>query len=393
MIDIIRNLARRKFRTFLTILGIVAGALALTVMGALSEKLNMLFKGAVTFYNTRIIVQPRAGVPGLLFGPTLSMGVLDTIRKVPGVSAAFPTTYMLLRQEKEEGAASVTLGMPSLVVGMDARRFQNARVRDTLVVLAGRLFQPGEHGLAVLGSDLAQASKIAVGGTFKADGRNFRVLGILERTLTVRDNMVFIPLADAQALLAAYLPAPFASQPEMLVSEIEVYPDDLAEAGEIADIINSRIKGVRAVSPGEIERRFRQNLVIFNVIAISSAAIALVVGSLAILNTMVMAVSERAGEIGIKKAIGATNVAIAKEFLGEAAIMGIIGGILGLASGAMLVFLLNNSKLTQGVVIFLITPRLIVFVLVFSVFLGAGAGLYPALRAARRSPVEALRAV
>jgi putative ABC transport system permease protein len=392
MMDIIRNLSRRKFRTFLTILGILAGTLALTVMGALSEKLNALFNGAVTFYNTRIIVQPRAGVPGLVLAPTLSMEVIQAIRQVPGVSAAFPTTYMLLRQE-QQGNLPVTLGMPSLVVGVDARRFDNTKVRDPIIVVSGRLFRPGENGIAVLGIDLAQASKVGVGDVFKADGRDFRVVGILERTLTVRDNMMFIPLSDAQELFALSLPYLFGRQPEVLVSEIEVYPDNLAQAGEIAETINHRIKGVRAVPPGEIERRFRQSLIIFNVIAISSAAIALVVSGLSILNTMVMAVSERGAEIGIKKAIGATNAAIAKEFLGEAIIMGLVGGVLGLASGALLVLLLNESWLTQGIVIFLITPRLTVFVLVFAVLLGAGAGLYPALRAARRSPVEALRAV
>jgi putative ABC transport system permease protein len=359
-------------------------------MGALSEKLNVLFDRAVAFYNSRIIVQPLAAVPGLPFGPTLSLGAVEAIRKLPGVSGAFPATYMLLRQEQQR-TLPITLGVPPLVVGVDAGRFDNKRARDPVVLLAGRLLQPGENGVAVLGIDLAQASKVRVGDTFKADGRDFRVIGILERSLTVRDNMVFISLTDAQKVLAASLPYLFGTHPEVLVSEIEVFPENLDRAGEIAAMINRQVKGVRALPPGEIEGRFRQSLIIFNVIAFSSALIAIIIGGLSILNTMLMAVSERTVEIGIKKAIGATNADIVREFLGEAVIMGSVGGLLGLVAGGLLVTALNNSTITQNIVIFLITARLVVFVLIFATMLGAGAGLYPALTAARRSPVDALR--
>ncbi|MBI4329037.1 MAG: FtsX-like permease family protein, partial [Chloroflexi bacterium] len=108
--------------------------------------------------------------------------------------------------------------------------------------------------------------------------------------------------------------------------------------------------------------------------------------------TMVMAVSERTREIGIRKAVGATNGDILTDFLREAASIGFLGGLLGLAVGSLLVVLVNNGTAGQGVVIFAITPRLTLVVLLFSALVGTGAGLLPALAAARRSPVEALRA-
>ena len=166
---------------------------------------------------------------------------------------------------------------------------------------------------------------------------------------------------------------------------------DLDRADEVAAAINDRVEGVRALPPGQVEEQFRQSLAIFNVIVIGSGTIAVVVGGFSILNTMLMAVSERTREIGVKKAVGASDMDIVWEFLCESAIMGLVGGILGLAAGAMLVFIINGITADQGVVIFAITTRLSALVVVFAILLGTGAGLYPALLAARRDPAQALR--
>lgn len=386
-----RNLLRRRFRTALTVLGITVGTLALTVMGSMSEKINLLVDGALRYYGTRVVVQPRAGVPGGLIGTPLSASIADEIGAIPGVDQAFPTVYMLY-QETEEETPSTTIGFPPLVIGVDGRRFQYEGDRYPVVLSAGRFFRPGERGMAVVGVDLARFKKITLGKTLKVRGRDFQAVGIMERTLSARDGIVFVPLADAQELLAASLPPPLDANPYALATEIEVYPVDLSQADALAAEINRRIKGVHAQPPGEVQRQFRQSLVIFNVIIIGSAVIAVVVGGLSILNTMAMAVSERTREIGIKKAVGAANADILREFLQEAAVMGAVGGLLGLAAGALLVFFINRLTSSQGVVIFAVTPRLMVFVFLFATLLGAASGFFPALAAARRNPVEALRA-
>lgn len=246
--------------------------------------------------------------------------------------------------------------------------------------------------MAVVGVDLARFKRVALGDILKVRGSDFRVVGIIERTLTVRDNIAFIPLGQAQELLAASLPPPFSRDPSVLASEVEVYLTHLSQASAVAEAINQQIPGVRALPPEEVERQFRQSLVIFNVIIIGSAVIAVIVGGLSIFNTMAMSVSERTREIGIKKAVGATNGDILRGFLQEAAVMGLLGGIIGLIAGALLVFLINSITSNYGVMIFAVTPRLSILVLLFATALGAGAGLYPALAAARRNPVEALRA-
>ena len=82
-----RNLIRSKLRTSLTVLGIAVGALALTMMGAMSEKINLLVEGANRFYNTRIVVQPASTAPGQLFGPLISADVALEVERLPGVDA------------------------------------------------------------------------------------------------------------------------------------------------------------------------------------------------------------------------------------------------------------------------------------------------------------------
>lgn len=391
MIETWRNLWRRKLRTSLTILGIMVGTLALTVMGAMSEKINLLVDGALRYYGTRVVVQSRGGPPGQIFGAPISAGLAEEIKRLPGVDVAFPTVY-LLYQEKEEDLPNASFGFPPLVIGVDARRFEYEGDKYPVVLSQGRFFRPGERDMAVVGVDLARFKRVALGDILKVRGNDFRVVGIIERTLTVRDNIAFIPLGQAQELLAASLPPPFSRDPSVLASEVEVYPTHLDQANAVAEAINQQMVGVRALPPEEVARQFRQSLVIFNVIIIGSAVIAVIVGGLSIFNTMAMSVSERTREIGIKKAVGATNGDILRGFLQEAAVMGLLGGIIGLIAGALLVFLINSITANYGVTIFAVTPRLSILVLLFATALGAGAGLYPALAAARRNPVEALRA-
>ena len=116
MIETYHNLIRRKVRTSLTILGIMVGTLALTVMGAMSEKINLLVDGAVRYYNTRVVVQPRETIPGQLIGPPLSVDILEDISRVPGVDAAFASVYMLY-QEREDDKPSLSIGFPPLIIG------------------------------------------------------------------------------------------------------------------------------------------------------------------------------------------------------------------------------------------------------------------------------------
>ena len=154
----------------------MVGSLALTVMGAMSEKINLLVDGALKYYGTSLVVQSRAGVPGQILNPPISVGVAEAIRRLPGVDMAFPTVYMLYR-EKEEDPVNASFGFPPLVIGVDPDRFVYEGDKNPAALSQGRFFRPGERHMAVVGVDLARFKRVSLGEAFKVRGRDFRVVG------------------------------------------------------------------------------------------------------------------------------------------------------------------------------------------------------------------------
>ncbi|MGH2385718.1 MAG: ABC transporter permease, partial [Candidatus Limnocylindria bacterium] len=301
-----------------------------------------------------------------------------------GVDRATPVLQTLLDPEEVGG-----FDIPELLTGIEPETWYDDAIE--LRVDAGRLLDPGEVGNTVIGADLAERYDLRVGDTFTMREREFDVIGVLERTLTFPDKIAYVPLADAQQIYVESVPDAFEERTDALATQIEVFPDDLDEADAVAAAITDELDGVRAVTPAEVADQIGQASIVFNLIIVGASVIAVIVGGLSVINTMVMTVSERVREIGIKKAVGAPTGAILREFLVEATLLGAIGGIIGLSAGALLVVVLNAQTAGSGTSVFLLTPMLLLRSFLFATMLGALAGIYPALRAARLDPVTALR--
>jgi len=385
MSEAISNIWRRPLRTALTILGIVIGVFALTVMGALAEKLNVLVDGGDEYFRTRLFVFDAGAASGFQASSRpVTRDLAERIEELPGVDRATPVLQTLLNPAEVGG-----FDIPELLTGIEPETWYDESVE--LRVDAGRLLEADEEDVTVIGADLAERYDVRVGDTFRMRDRAFEVIGVLERTLTFPDKIAYVPLADAQEIYVESVPEAFEERTDELATQIEVFPEDLDNADAIAAAITDELDGVRAVTPAEVADQIGQASIVFNLIIVGASVIAVIVGGLSVINTMVMTVSERVREIGIKKAVGAPTGAILREFVVEATLLGAIGGIIGLALGALLVVILNAQTAGSGTSVFLLTPMLLLRSFLFATILGALAGIYPALRAARLDPVTALR--
>ena len=219
------------------------------------------------------------------------------------------------------------------------------------------------------------------------------MVGILEPTLTAPDSTAIVPLAAAQELFAASLPAPIrdAISEHELISQVVVYPTPGTDVEALAASIESSVDNVSTMTGAEFDEQVGSSVAIFNAIIIGVAVISLVVGGLSVINTMAMSVAERTREIGIKRAIGGSRGRIIRELVTEAALIGFIGGLIGLGLGAVVVLFANEAGRSSGTVLFDLTIGTAAFAVGFSTILGMVAGVIPAWSAARLDPVEALR--
>ncbi|HIH44183.1 MAG TPA: ABC transporter permease [Candidatus Methanoperedenaceae archaeon] len=374
MLDlIIRNLAQRKMRTGLTIFGIMLGIFAVVVMGGMSENMNSVVDKSVILMANNIQVQPEGT-------NVLDESKIRQIKRVPGVKDAFGILSQLVDPEQTGG-----VGIPDLVFGLPPEnQMKEAKLSS------GRYLVPGDGYNAVVGYGIAKKFDLSVGDELdlkkKSSGRsssitqsrNVTVVGILEYTGTVFDYVVQMPLDRAQKFYGM----------ENKVSIIHAVPEYGTDPEDLARRIELSVEGVKTDSPGELKKKFKDNLALFSMITVSAAVLAAIIGGLSVMNTMLMSVSERTKEFGIMKALGAERKSILLMTMGEAALMGFAGGNLGIAAGGVIIRVLNESN---GTPMFALTPKLVLIALLFAVILGVTCGTYPAYRATKMSPMEALR--
>lgn len=386
MIEAIKNMLRRKVRTLLTVFGISIGILALVVMGAMAEKITKLVSGGTDYYSDKVIVSGEGGFSGF-GGLPLTFDKLEEIKKIEGVKAVSATISTTIDKERD----AVNFGPPAMLSASDGVDLENdsfqVEVRD------GRNILETDRRKAVLGSNSSVKYKATVGDMVTIRGLDYEVVGIYEKTLTTPDDTVVISMNDAQTIVYDDLPEIAKKQvtPEDLVTNINVYFEDGYSPNDMSTILTEKVDGIQAIGPKEFEDIIASSVSTFTSILYGIALLALLIGSLSVINTMTMSISERTKEIGVKKAIGAKTRNIMTEYLIEAAIIGLLGGLIGLGLGSLIVFGTNSIMAQNGDTIFLLTPRLVIGSVIFATILGAFAGAWPAYHAARLSIVKSLR--
>jgi putative ABC transport system permease protein len=386
--QLLRNLGRRKVRTTLTILGITIGIWALVVFSSMANKINALVAGGSEFYEGKVTVSAKGGMMGL--GSPMAISVADTVAGVDGVDIVVPGVSVLMSDEM----SGVSMGIPQMIMGQ-VPGADDGRETFAVNVASGRDLLPSDEGqdVTVLGSDLARQDATSVGDTILLRGHSFLVVGILEPTLTAPDTTAVVPLVAAQRLYVETLPTLVAADldPSTVINGLTVYPDPGQDPEAIAAGIERVAPDLETMTGQDFDRQIGSATSILNSILVGIALISLAVGGLSVVNTMAMSVAERTREIGIKRAIGGGRLRIVRELVTESALIGFLGGAVGLALGAALVLAVNEAGRASGTVLFQLTPETAFTAVGFSTVLGALAGFVPALHAARLDPVTALR--
>lgn len=377
MIEIIRHLLRHKVRTALTILAIAVGVFAITTIGGIAENLDAIAVQPVLENSRgRVAVSPES------WDRPMTDTTLHHLRRIEGVAGV--TATISDRIEEKEGFEF----RPQRFIGTQSDIPGLAYEPPLGVGLwAGRVPGPGNQVETVVSWDFAQDHGLAVGDVIVIRERHFHVVGIWDRVEAMEEYpTAFISYEMAERLATDR----WYSYPG--VGRVTVIPQPGVDAQALADRIREAVDDVEVQSPQEAMQKAHQDLLIFTLIVGVSGMLAMLIGTFTIINTMVVSVHERQREIGLKKAVGAEDGHVLAEFVAQAAFIGGLGGLLGLLTGTC-AGLVANPVLRQqlGIPVFRLTPRLAVGTVVFTVLMGAVAGIYPAWRAARLDPVMALR--
>ena len=388
-----RNLTYQKLRTALTLLGIIIGIAAITSMVTLGDSLKSSITEQFEQIGTdKIIITPGAptsmGFSGAIGTESLTQKDENVVRRVSGVENAFGILSRTAKLElgKEESYSTI-MAWDIEKAGKLFSDMQGYEIEE------GRDLKKNDRYSAVIGY-LAKTEifkrEIKIKDMLRINGKNFRVVGILEKIGNPVDDMsILVPIDSARAV--------FNNTDEF--SMIFVDARDDVDINKVEEKIKDELKDERGAEDfkvqtfGDILEIADRILGILQLIFVGIAAISLVVGGIGIMNIMLMTVMERTKEIGVMKATGATNRIVLFIFLGEAAIVGLLGGLIGFFLGFIgSYFIVGYAGSMVGIPINVsFSPELFIGSLVFSMIVGILSGVYPARRASKLDPVDALR--
>lgn len=401
------GLRTHRTRSFLTILGIVIGIAAIILTMSIGQGAQNLVLSQIQGLGSRTIVVIPGREPS---GPT-DPAIVDTI-----LSDSLKERE-LEALKKKENVASARSVMP-IVFGTESASFGNETFRLTVLgvsSLATQIFDlyPSEGAffteeevksradVIILGSKAKEelfGDSEALGERVKIKGRNFHVVGLLPKKGQVSffnfDETAVVPYSTAQQFLFGI------KHFNRLIVEAES-EEAISRTVQDIEITLRNLHGITdpekddffIETQADLAQRLGTITDILTLLLVSIAAISLVVGGIGIMNIMLVSVTERTREIGLRKALGATNRNILAQFLTEAVILTVAGGILGILIGTLLSFIASLVlSRTLGLNWAFSFPFFAAVIgLLVSGAIGLVFGIYPARKASLKSPIEALR--
>ena len=400
------SLLAHKLRSLLTMMGMIFGVGAVVAMlsitaGAQKEMMSYIDLLGVN----NIIVEAKEAVDRnelqarRLISPGLTFRDYRAIKEnVQGLEASTPR-----KRFKPLKILPKTSAEPPLLIGVDPSYL----IINSLKVIEGRFFNEKDNDTSAPVCVLGEAAKVnllgyepAVGKYIKVNDTWLQVIGVLSQQATADSDSEGVEVSNRNNLIISPLNTVmrrFEDSNSYLKDEIDgiymrVAPgtDSIETAGIVRAILDSTHKDAgdynTIVPAGLLEQRRRTSF-IFSVVMLCIAGISLLVGGIGIMNIMLATVLERTKEIGIRRAIGARQVDIIRQFLMEALLISMLGGMIGIAFG----FTLSKVIATAAGWSTVVTTSSIAVAFGVSVGIGLLFGIYPAMQAAKLDPIEAMR--
>ena len=395
---VVKNLARRKLRSWLTLIGIIIGISTVVSLISMGEGLRFVISSQLSNLGTdKLIVEASGG-----FGPPGSNVVkpltTNDLEKISGINGVKIAVGRIIKPCKISYNNHLEIGMAANIPDGDERKI----VEETLNLKAekGRLLKDGDKNKVVLGHKYIDkdlfGKKIDIGSKVSINGNYFTVIGILKKLGNfMMDSIIILNTDDMQNTF---------SIDKNSLSMIIVKVEKNANMKRVKEDIEKTMRKQRNVKKGNEDFTVQTpeamldkvNSILFAVqlFIYIIAGISIVVGGIGIMNAMYMSVVERTREIGIMKAIGAKNSTIFSLFFIESGIIGAFGGAIGIAIGAGIAYLftiIGKKMLGTNLISMHLTTSLVVFSLIGSFLIGSIFGILPALKSAKLNPVEAIR--
>jgi putative ABC transport system permease protein len=402
----LRGITSNKLRAFLTMLGIIIGVgavIALLSVGRgvqdqITKQIQSTGSNLITIVpggqrSSNVQVAAAGGSQGMLTSEDAAALIGAALPEIAAVSPEFGTGGQV-SYGSQSSFGQITGVTPDYLIVRNAS-VANGEFIDTAHI-------DGVSQVVVLGSSIATAlfgDEDPVGKTVKLNRANYRVIGVLEAkggvSLTSVDNSAFVPLTTAQRRLIGAARG-FGTAQRLSTIAVSAASEEQVDAAiaSITEILRQEHKvqfqqdDFTVISQKQILGVFDQVTGILTAFLGAIAAISLLVGGIGIMNIMLVSVTERTREIGIRKAVGAKKRDILTQFLVEAIVLSVVGGAGGIAAGWAIGQVVNRLNLGFQT---LISPESIALAVGFSVAVGLFFGIYPSTRAASLHPIDALR--
>jgi putative ABC transport system permease protein len=364
---VLRGLMRRPVRTGLTLVGISIGIAAVVALVGISRGFQKSWDTGLKARGTDIVV---SNMDTALTPKSFPASVRDRIAKLPHVAE---TSALLVDLTSIEGSQMMML----------SAREWGAFTWKNLHLIEGRMPHDAQEPAVILGQTAAEVLKKKPGDSIKIDTKELTVAGIVSGGALVEDGSAILSLSLYQDITG--------NQGKINVIDVRVTPSTSeAEVDRLCEEINTLVPEGRAMLASE-HLSNSQGYRMVKAMSWGTSLLAVLVGVLGVMNTMLMTVFERKQEICVLLAIGWRRGRIVRMILWESAMLGLLGGIVGVLLGAVGVKVMQSTKAIRG----LLEPDLSVGLLLVSVAIAVGvgvvSGLYPAWRSSRLMPSLALQ--